>query len=111
MTRAGSRRCALAGSVRRTAVTSPVDWPERCVSIARTSSRAAISARSSGWRFSASLAVAFSSTAASALETSGRRAWTSGSCSRTCFIATATWFSPLKGTSPVSISNSTMPSE
>ena len=44
-------------------------------------------------------------------ETSGRRYWTSGSSSRTCFIATATWFSPWNGTSPVSISKSTTPSE
>ena len=50
-------------------------------------------------------------TAASEEETSGRRACTSGSASRTCFIATATWFSPLNGTSPVSISHSTIPSE
>ena len=50
------------------------------------------------------LAVARSTTAASALETSGRRICTSGSSSRTCFIATATWFSPRNGTSPVSIS-------
>ncbi len=50
-------------------------------------------------------------TAARAAETSGRRRWMSGTASRTCFIATATWFSPRKGTSPVSISQSTMPSE
>ena len=38
-----------------------------------------------------SLAVARSTTAASAAEISGRARWTSGSGSRTCFIATATW--------------------
>ena len=37
-------------------------------------------------------------------EISGRRELTSGRSSRTCFIATATWFSPRNGTSPVSIS-------
>ena len=47
----------------------------------------------------------------SAAELSGRRRWTSGISSRTWRIATATWFSPLNGTSPVSISKSTTPSE
>jgi hypothetical protein len=35
-----------AGSVRMTAVASPVAWPERAVSMASTSSRSAISSRS-----------------------------------------------------------------
>ena len=52
-----------------------------------------------------------SSTEASVAEASGRRAWRSGMSSRTCFIATETWFSPWNGTSPVSISYSTTPSE
>ena len=43
------------------------------------------------------MSVARSITAASPAETSGRRCWTSGSSSRTCFIATATWFSALNG--------------
>ena len=54
--------------------------------------------------FLVSFAVARSTTAASAAEISGRRRWTSGSGSRTCFIATATWVSAWKGASPVSIS-------
>ena len=37
-------------------------------------------------------------------DTSGHSAWMSGRSSRTCFMATAIWFSPWKGTSPVSIS-------
>ena len=70
-----------------------------------------MSEAASGVRRPWSLAVARSSTAASAAETSGRRIWTSGRSSRTCFIATVTWFSPWNGTSPVSISKSTTPSE
>ena len=52
-----------------------------------------------------------SSTAASVAETSGRMTWMSGRSSRTCFMATEIWFSPWNGTSPVSISYSTTPSE
>ncbi len=48
--------------------------------------------------------MAVSTTEASAAEISGRLSWTSGIVSRTCFIATATWLSPVNGTSPVSIS-------
>ena len=49
------------------------------------------------------LSVMRSRTAAVVADTSGRR-WMSGRSSRTCFIATAIWFSPWNGTSPVSIS-------
>ena len=45
-----------------------------------------------------------SSTAAVVALTSGRIRWMSGRSSRTCFMATEIWFSPWKGTSPVSIS-------
>ena len=45
-----------------------------------------------------------SSTDASVAEASGRRDCRSGMSSRTCFIATETWFSPWNGTSPTSIS-------
>ncbi len=46
--RNGSRRRVDSGSVRRTAVASPVDLPERAASIASASSRSAISVGTSG---------------------------------------------------------------
>ncbi len=102
--RSGRRRRVPAGSVRSTAVASPVEVPVREASAASASSRSSSSVCASGWRCARSLSVIRSRTAASRAETSGRMTWTSGRSSRTCFIATETWFSPWNGTSPTSIS-------
>ena len=76
--RSGSRRRVLAGSVRSTAVASPVEVPVREASAASASSRSSSSVCASGWRWARSLSVMRSSTAASRAETSGRMIWTSG---------------------------------
>ena len=110
--RSGSRRRCSSGSVRRTTGRLAPACPVRAVSIASASSRSRIIS-------SASLVAL----APGPWRSPGRRPrpghWRprgGGSArraagSRTCFMATATWFSPWNGMSPVSISNSTMPSE
>ena len=89
--------------MRRTAVASPVDRPvtrvarERLLEVGLQAERVRIA-------LAQVLAAVPSRTAARPAENTGRRLETSGRSSRTCFIATDTWFSPWNGTSPVSIS-------
>ena len=86
--------------------------PARAVSIASASSRSAISVGDVGVAAREVLGGhAVEHRRRASPRPPGARAWTSGSSSRTCFIATATWFSPWNGTSPISISYSTTPSE